>query len=172
MPDKKELEIRPIEAGDIADLDRLLPPHTPGRHRSHLARQERDEVVYLVAWLEGEPAGHLVLSWRRPNPEEVGWSLDAPHISEFSVRPELQSRGIGSAMLLEAERIVAEAGKHSVALSVDQTNERAIRLYERHGYVRVESPFEHTYEMFDPNGRFHINRETCIDMVKRLHRGS
>lgn len=164
------LSIRPIGASDVNGLEASMPTGPEGRHGTHLEEQERGEVVYLVAHLGSEPVGHLLLSWHRPNPEEApGAPADRPHVSEFGVRPDLQSRGIGSKMLMEAERRARWAGATELGLSVEVENSRALALYRRHGYRVVDAPpFVYTYETMGRDGRRHLHHEACVDMSKCL----
>ena len=48
-------------------------------------------------------------------------------------------RGIGSAMLAQAEERARELGFRRLRLNVNKHNERAIRAYLRNGFVTVEA---------------------------------
>jgi ribosomal protein S18 acetylase RimI-like enzyme len=62
------------------------------------------------------------------------------YLSSFAVRPAWQGQGLGSALLRHLEAASRDAGKSRIALHVTDTNEKARRLYERHGFqaVRLE----------------------------------
>ena len=51
------------------------------------------------------------------------------------VAPEARGKGVGAALLKEAERVARERGFGTVSLSVVDTNPRAKTLYERLGFV-------------------------------------
>jgi ribosomal protein S18 acetylase RimI-like enzyme len=51
-----------------------------------------------------------------------------------AVVPERRSRGIGTALMTAAERLVRSRGYGAIVLGVEDSNPRARRLYERHGY--------------------------------------
>lgn len=51
-----------------------------------------------------------------------------------TVVPELQSRGIGTALMAAAEELVCNRGYRAIVLAVEDWNPRARRLYERLGY--------------------------------------
>lgn len=98
-------------------------------------RTDREEVASLVAL----PSARIVLCFE---PERlVGTVLvravaDATsHIGMFAVSPALQARGIGSALLAEAERVARE---HQAARRTEMTviaqREDIIRWYTRRGY--------------------------------------
>lgn len=66
---------------------------------------------------------------------EHGYGFVAPHVPELSiaVAQEARGRGVGTALLKE---LLARAGETPVSLSVE-TDNPAVRLYERFGFVRV-----------------------------------
>jgi ribosomal protein S18 acetylase RimI-like enzyme len=69
----------------------------------------------------------------------------ALYIAVLEVAPELQGRGLGTAVLLHVlERAAAE--RRSVALRVHRANVRARRLYERLGF-RVAGETDAKYEL-------------------------
>ncbi len=55
-------------------------------------------------------------------------------VGRLIVDPKFQRRGIGSALLLEAESVFPEAVRFE--LFTGSRSQANIRLYERHGYVR------------------------------------
>ena len=62
------------------------------------------------------------------------------YVSSFAVRPAWQGQGLGSALLRQFEATARDAGKTRIALHVTDTNWKARRLYERHGFqaLRLE----------------------------------
>src|SRR5689334_15455043 len=62
------------------------------------------------------------------------------YLSSFAVRPAWQGQGLGSALLHHLETASRDAGKTRIALHVTNTNWKARRLYERHGFqaLRLE----------------------------------
>ena len=95
---------------------------------------DRRFAEYMVSIIEaeGRPAGGL---WLESKPDSL-------YIVELQVLPELQGRGIGTAVV----RKVIEQGANRgvpVTLSVVPANPRAKRLYERLGFeaTDVENPF-------------------------------
>jgi ribosomal protein S18 acetylase RimI-like enzyme len=70
--------------------------------------------------------------------DEPGHGFVAASIPELSIAvvPSSRGRGIGSALLSELGVRAREAGFSSLSLSVEEGN-RAARLYERAGFVRV-----------------------------------
>ena len=56
------------------------------------------------------------------------------NLHDFSVLPEAQSQGVGSALLGELERRARERGCAKLTLEVHDSNESAKRLYARFGF--------------------------------------
>lgn len=66
------------------------------------------------------------------------------YVSNVAVYPEFRGRGIGKALMLEAERLAMESGAKRIALDVEMENEIAIAVYQKLGYS-VER--EHSIEL-------------------------
>jgi ribosomal protein S18 acetylase RimI-like enzyme len=75
---------------------------------------------------------------------------DRWYFGTFAVRPTGQSRGTGSALLTEAERLATAAGATALELTVIHLREDLIAWYERRGYVRTGEtrPFPYGDERF------------------------
>jgi ribosomal protein S18 acetylase RimI-like enzyme len=100
---------------DIARHLRELPP------ASHL---------YVAEDEEGQRLGFLHLQTQK----DFFTGVLNCHISDLVVAPQLDGRGVGSAMLAFAERWAKEHRCRHLTLSVFPANERAQALYARHGY--------------------------------------
>ena len=108
-----------------------------GRSRFHEARfrrQEAGESLYVVAWDGDTPVGHVHLLWESEYDAVRSWFGRQPEINALNVAPALQGRGIGTALVADAERRAAERGAESIGLAVEVANVDARRLYERLGY--------------------------------------
>lgn len=60
--------------------------------------------------------------------------LDEVHLLNLAVHPAQQGRGCGQALMLHLHMAAIRAQASCVWLEVRQSNERALRLYERLGY--------------------------------------
>lgn len=91
--------------------------------RADFSRRFEQGAVSIIE-VDGRPAGSL---WLESRPDSI-------YISNFQVLPELQRRGVGTAVLHE---VIAQATASGVAveLSVLQVNPDAQRLYERLGFA-------------------------------------
>jgi RimJ/RimL family protein N-acetyltransferase len=89
---------------------------------------ESNEGKYVVAELDGEPAGSVGLWWRPVGRDRhVAWL-------GIDVRTKHWGKGVGSALMREAIRIAKELGFRKMVLGVFEDNARAMRLYEKSGF--------------------------------------
>ncbi|WP_421723638.1 GNAT family N-acetyltransferase [Bauldia sp.] len=116
------------------------------------ARAQRDDGSFTwrnahVAEIDGEVVGALV-GYRIPDepdddelPEIVRplgeLEAEAPgywYVNVLAVFPEYRGRGVGAALLRDADAIGRERAPAGMAIIVASYNDGAIRLYGRHGY--------------------------------------
>lgn len=93
---------------------------------------EGDRRTTWLAWVGQEPVGMASLfEYRRmprPGRDDSRWG----YLSNMFVRDEYRTRGIGSALLLA---IIAWAEERAYARLVLSPSERAVRFYQRAGFV-------------------------------------
>ena len=131
-------EIRPFA---VEDLDRVIAGITseePDAHRRRLDDHERGDVVWLVAWVDGTPAGYggLVLEADR-SPEELVTSQGFPVVDDLVVEEPYRRRGIGRELMLALEGVAREAGRPGVMLDTGTGEDfaPARALYRSLGYI-------------------------------------
>jgi mycothiol synthase len=90
----------------------------------HLQAHDLEPALSIVAEHAGAVAGFLLA---RRWPESVGY------VDILAVHPDLQRRGLGSALLRTAFARFAAAGLREAQLGVASDNPRALHLYERVG---------------------------------------
>lgn len=100
-------------------------------------RTDHDELRTLVAG----PSTRLLLA--HEGEQLVGCVLlkdepDGAYLGMLSVRPDLQSSGVGRALLDEAERFArVELGHRAMRMRVISLRDSLLAWYERRGYVRT-----------------------------------
>jgi ribosomal protein S18 acetylase RimI-like enzyme len=159
-------DVPPAPAGGtVRRVGRLDAPALCDLHR--LAYHGRfDRYLFLESDDEGLDAARLVEDlfggrWGEFSPEgswgiEVGGRLVAallcvrrPNgvlIADVMVDPARQGEGLGRTILASALHSLAEAGLVPVFLNVTEGNDRAVRLYERLGFVRSLGPGRSWYD--------------------------
>jgi len=105
-----------------------------------IAREMDGGVLWEAAWLGGEMAGFhsctLVAAEQRVK------------LNKLYLLPELQGSGLGQQLLGRVHTLAAQHSARQVWLQVNKANARAIRAYERAGYVVERSA------VFDIGGGF------------------
>jgi GNAT superfamily N-acetyltransferase len=137
------VEIRPLEPGDVAAVDEVLP----------LSRLDQPGGGYLVAWDGDAPVGHAHLAGG-----EVG---------DLWVAPERRRQGIGTALLAAAEAHARAAGATRLELLTRVADEPVMRLYERAGFRRAGEPYRHVAELVIRGEPLSVD-EVLVRMAKPL----
>lgn len=73
------------------------------------------------------------------------WCRPEPYIDNLHVSPFKRSKGVGSKLLTSAARQMIQQGHQAAYLWVVESNEKAIRLYERLGGVRTEQAIRNLF---------------------------
>ena len=64
-------------------------------------------------------------------------TLDEGEILTLAVKPEARKKGLGRALMEQAQHLAWQAGAHSLFLEVAIDNQAALNLYKNLGYCRV-----------------------------------
>ena len=108
-------------------------------------RIEKGEIWILE--VEGEPTGVAVLEER----------TDHLLVYSIAVKPDVQRKGYGTALLDFADQRAIRLGLREIRLYTNERMEGNLRLYRRHGFVEIAK-------------RPHPSRpgQVLVDMVRRL----
>ena len=110
---------REVVAAIRADLERALREAPPSDH------------FYVAEDANGHPSGFLHLQVQR----DFFSGARACHVADLAVVPGREGHGIGSALLVQAERWARTHRCKLLTLSVFPGNARARALYERCGFA-------------------------------------
>ena len=102
--------------------------------------------AHLVAELNGSIVGYIRIKPPTPLPENA----HVVQVQGLAVHPDARRQGVASGLLGAAEAALRERGTRKLTLRVLSTNQPAIRLYERLGFMREGA----LREEFCINGRF------------------
>gem|GEM_PF-183547 len=130
------VEIRRLAAPDVDAVAHAFAswPKPRSLYEGYLAEQEDDRRVVLVAWCEMGVCGYGTVVWQPDYPSfrENG----IPEIQDLNVLPGFRRRGIGSALLDAAERLVASRSPVvGIGVGLYADYGAAQRLYVRRGYL-------------------------------------
>ena len=113
------VDVRICTRSDILALrDDYATSDLAGEH-FQLPRDAHADIDYLVAFVAGDPIGHLHLKWTGNDDPAVRDRVPGvPELNNIGVwPPHLQSHGIGSALVACAESVITRRGHHRVGLS-------------------------------------------------------
>ena len=95
-----------------------------------LSRLEKDETFYLVAEVGGKVVAVSEISKRSGYEKHVG-------VIGIAIRKEFRDLGIGTEMIKTLVKQAQEIGLKVLTLTAFATNKRAIRVYEKVGFVQT-----------------------------------
>ncbi len=140
-------QLRDVRASDLTHLERLLPRLAEFEVSTH--RNPDDlwaaDLANIRAFVEGrrpdcfcrvavdadDTAVGVILVRMQPEPMS---RTPSAHLEAIAVAEHAEGRGLGRALLAEAETEAHRRGARSMTLHVFTANERARRVYERNGY--------------------------------------
>jgi ribosomal protein S18 acetylase RimI-like enzyme len=157
MESPSEVRVRPARLADqaaLTELDAIAWSPESG-FPSVMPPNQRDATffdagnppeAFLVAELNGRVAGYI----RLKPPTKLLENAHVVQVQGLAVHPDARRRGVAAGLLDAAEETLRERGTRKLTLRVLGSNQAAIRLYERHGFVREGT----LREEFCINGRF------------------
>lgn len=130
---------------DLQDFERALEPdRVEGASIAHryllelLDTCRKQSGQLFVAEVEGQLAG-FVCVWLEREPESYLTSLaNYAYISDLVVLPTYRRRGLGSALLAQAEAFVKAQGARALRINVLARNKGAWALYSKAGFRDYE----------------------------------
>ncbi len=105
-----------------------------------------ENVVYPFPWSRGNFADSISAGYSawvcRIGGELVGYAvvmlaLDEAHLLNISVDAKRQGMGFGARLLRHAMQVARDRGATTLLLEVRPSNDWALELYERFGFVRI-----------------------------------
>ena len=114
-----KVSIRALAEGEEAAVGAVLG----------LARLHQGDGLYLVAWADSDPVGHVHLALKDP-----------PELQDLTVAKRYRRRGIARCLLAAAEADLRLRGCVTVRLEVSVNDEIARSLYLAFGYVDAGLP--------------------------------
>ena len=138
-------EIRSAARRELDSLCVAFPDRPRGLHEERLLHQQDGHGPYLIAWLEGEPVGHVQL--QLPDERDLDSMLEgrgAAWAEDLWVTPAARGRSIGSALMQRLELEARHAGVERLVFlaGIDASFAAARAIYPRMGWrEREQEPF-------------------------------
>ena len=121
-----------------------------------------------VAEWKGEPAGYVTVAWEPGDPEFARRGI--PEIMDLNVLPPFRNRGIGSALLGEAELEVSKRSSEvGIRVGLHSGYGAAQRLYVRRGYVPDGAGVVVSGAIPAEGSEIRLDDEATLRLTRRLH---
>jgi ribosomal-protein-alanine N-acetyltransferase len=124
----KTLRFEPIQEDHIPAILAIekVTNSAPWSERSFRNELNHPHGIFLTAFLSGEVIGY----------GGVWLVIDEAHVTTIAVADQHRRQGIGQKLMVELLRRAQEKGMACSTLEVRASNEAAIQLYEKLGFVR------------------------------------
>ena len=133
------LKLRPILPTDVTAICSAFQSQgwdskTPALYEKYLALQASGERDIIIAAYNQEFAGYLTIIWKPDYP--LFQQKGIPEIGDFNVLQKYQRRGIGTALMDEAERRIKVVSQYAgIGFGVYKDYGKAQILYINRGYI-------------------------------------
>ena len=140
------ISIRDMQQEDVGAVAALEAQifSKPWSRQGFLAALNLENTIFLVAEEDSQIIGYIGMYF----------SMDEGEITNVAVEPCMRCHGIGGMLIEAMQKEAGQRGLSSIVLEVRISNENAIRLYERNGFVNrgvrkgfYELPKEDAYIM-------------------------
>jgi len=167
----QRVEIRPLRADDPPVMAEAFARLGWDKPRSlferYLTEQASGDRPVLVAEVDGTFAGYVTVLWRSSYPPFADAGI--PEVSDLNVLPSLRRRGIGTALMDQAERLAAQRGDEiglGVGLYADYG--AAQRMYVQRGYLPDGRGVMYDWSPVTPGASIPIDDDAVLMMTRRL----
>ena len=123
------------DIGEIAAAFAALGWNKPAsQYEAYLREQDGGARQVIVARAAGRFAGYVTILWRSVYAPFAESGI--PEVNDLNVLPDLRNRGVGGALMDEAERLIASRAKTAgIGVGLEPGYGAAQRLYVKRGYV-------------------------------------
>ena len=161
--------VQTLVSKDIPDLAAAFLPTVwktqAAYFQQFIGMQERGERVFLLARDNGKIAGFVTIRWRSSYPPFMQQGI--PEINDLRVLEEYRRRGIGTALMDEAESMIFKRSPITglgVGLYADYGN--AQRMYALRGYVPDGRGLFYYDQPVSPGDRVLVDDNLVLYLVK------
>ena len=167
---------RAVVPDDLPKIEAAYPilvgmPVNP--HWEQFQRQQKGQLTWLVAWSDDQPCGSVIVRWPGEPDERTDQarSLGCAEIGGLDVDEAFRGKGIGRALMEQAEKLARSRSTELLGLEVTDANPNQVparSLYNRMGYEDAGlGTFISGYTYWDSNGTAHRDEEPHRYLLKR-----
>ena len=164
------MDKRDIRVAALGDVARLTNTFDTEYQRTHADDVVDNTKLFLVAWVNEVPAGHVLVHWPGPRqPEPLAAFPDCPEIHRLSVLGPFQRRGIATALIARCELEAQRKGYARIGLGTDPELSVGDNLYYRLGYQDSGiGEFDDCYQRVNDAGDVITIAEPTTFLIKQL----
>ncbi len=133
MPDFELTTAGFADLESLLDLENIAFPQDP--FSMELFVEALDSATSIIRIVKDEDlvVGFCMLAWQEDE--------SLVNLANIAIHPEYRGHKLATILLDDAEEICSNMDKYFIFLEVRQSNDAAIRLYEKHGYeIHEELP--------------------------------
>ncbi len=133
--EKEPITITRASAGDFDEMNTVFPQSEQGLTEFQNATQGDGHAEYLLARKGNSIVGKLYLNFSGVTYSAIKAKIsDCPDLENIEVLPSLRGQGVGTKLIIQAEKICKEKGFTKIGLGVAIDNPDTKNLYEKLGY--------------------------------------
>ncbi len=165
------LALRPLRATDASVFEAAFLAQgwskPASQYERYLAEQEAGSRIVIVVTVSGELAGYLNVLWESEYApfREKG----IPEIADFNVLQKFQRRGVGTALMDEAERqILTRSNVAGIGVGLTQGYGPAQILYVRRGYIPDGRGLDYDGQILSYGAQTLVDDSLVLHLTKQL----
>lgn len=165
------ISIRCLEASDCEIISAAFITQgwnrTIEQYRRYFQDCQDNRRVVLIAEVKGEFAGYITILWEStysPFREQ-----NIPEIADFNVLIKFRRRGIGMALMDEAERLIAQRSPLAgIGVGLTEDYGAAQILYVKRGYIPDGKGISHNEHFLKRGDQVTIDDDLNLCLIKNL----
>lgn len=168
IPIQLEIHLRLASAADLPHLE-WFGQYSHFRNLFRRAYREQGEGrrLMIIADCNDFPIGHIFVQLASKRQPQAQVGVKRAYFYSLRVMPMFRGQGVGTRLILEAERQVMERGFAWATIAVAKDNDPALRLYQRLGY-RIFREDDGIWSYTDHRGERKTVHEPCWLLEKLL----
>lgn len=121
------IKIKYADPDDYKTLEKIsaVSMSEPWKEADFISADKNEFAKILAAYDDTIPVGYAV----------AYFAADESELPSIAVRPDIRRRGIGTELLTSLFKEVKKHGAQKMFLEVRQSNDSAISLYEKNGFI-------------------------------------
>jgi len=164
-----DIAIKRLEAKEIESISKSFENTVWGPIMSllqgYLTEQVEGKRVVLVAYADNDFAGFVTIKWQSNYPPFAEKGI--PEVSDLRVLPDFRRRGIASALMDEAEKLIFKRSS-TVGIGVGMYADYgpAQRMYARRGYVPDGMGLYYKLDLVKPGQVVPVDDNLVLNLIK------